>query len=95
MESRLNQPLSLVLRASLLASLQLLQIPTADLHVTLALIHALCEVARVDVARPRPVVVLRIGRLRGVLLRLRLLLLLLRRRRLAAASEESANRVAD
>jgi len=84
------------LRASLLASLQLLQVPTADLHIPLVLVHALCEVARVDVARPRAVVVLRICRLRGVLLRLGLLLLLLLRgRRGAATSEEAADRVAD
>jgi len=78
-----------------LASLQLLQVPTADLHVALVLVHALCEAARVDVAGPRAVVVLSVGRLGGVLLRLRLLLLLLGRRRGTAASEEPADRVAD
>lgn len=90
-----TQPsLSLILRARLLTRLQLLQVPTANLHVARVLIHALCEVPRVNVARLGAILVLRLGRLRRVLLRLRLLLLG-RRGRTATAAEEPANGVAD
>ncbi len=45
-----NLPTLSILTRSLLARLQLLQIPAANLHVSLVLVHAVCEVLRIHLA---------------------------------------------
>lgn len=80
--------MDLVLASSGLASLELLEVPAADLHVAALLVHALGEGLRGALAVVAPL---------ALLLRVHLGLRGLRRRfgRRGAAAEETADGVAD
>jgi len=83
---------NLVLASSLLASLELVKVPTADSQRALVLVHAPSEVANIGLASPWALVVLSL-RVGVVVSHLRLLLLGWCGR--AAAAEESTDGVAD